>query len=197
MQQERERFCPSLSTCLFFFSPLGFSVRQWGAESPLRDGAGGSHASGPRRTHKSAGAGLGPGGRGAGQSVPARGSLTWRGQGSLGAVWSRTGPSGTQPEPSCACAVRCGEGARAVFRQSSVPFQPPPKKWWNTEGGAEPGPTQPIKVTVSPTRAVHRGQSPRGYQGTPPGRRPRLSHHQTGMEETDRGSRASPSPLQR
>lgn len=49
-----------------------------------------------RRAHKSAGAGLGPRGRGAGQSVPGRGSLTWRGQASPG---SRAVPCRAAPTP--------------------------------------------------------------------------------------------------
>lgn len=102
----------------------------------------------PSKTHKSAEAGLGPRGRGAGQSVPARGSLTWRGQGSLG---SRAEPH----RPRCDSAGTRLSLDRGDEEREPLPNSRGKKKCQCAPRRARPGPNLPVGRTESPVKDVH------------------------------------------
>jgi len=109
-------FLPSsLHFPFLFFFPLVFTGEggKGGAKSPPRGTAQDAPTRPPpRRAHKSGGAGLEPRGRGAGQSVPARGGLTWRGHGSPG---TRAEPHRPRSDPAGArlCLDGAGRGREA------------------------------------------------------------------------------------
>lgn len=105
LQHERERFCPSLSTCLFFFSSPSVGKGEQKAPPGRRKALPRVR---PAQDSQISRGRIRAGGRGAGQSVPAWGSLTWRGQRS-------SGPCGAAPAPlelsrSRAVPGRGGEG---------------------------------------------------------------------------------------